>query len=173
MHKYFRFNSSIEREMWSTKLSQIEKLTLGACASRKCCHMRQKMINGLAYKTNDWKERLPTLLKKLPNLKEIILLGGFCDDEVISLVGKYCDRLKLETIRICCDATEYTDPENLTDDGICEFIERVSGQYEIKDQNGLQNIQPAALAHIDLADCHYPNITAKSLSVLEIGFLLK
>ena len=167
-NEYFKVTSEVENEMWNYKLSQVEKLTLGASSSRKCCHMRQKMINGMAYKTNEWKERLPILLKKLPNLKELILLGGFCDDEMICMIGKYCNRLKLETIRICCEVTEYPDAENLTDEGMCEFIERISGVYDLNEEQeeDLLSIQPAALVNFDLGDCYYPYITAMTLSAL-------
>ena len=165
-NEHFKATSDIEREMWAHKLSQIEKLTLGSSSSQKCCRMRQKMINDLAHNTNEWKERLPTLLKKLPNLKEVILLGGFCDDEMICLIGKHCNRLKLETLRICCEVSEYPDPENLTDEGMCEFIERISGVYDLKEDDDLQSIEPAALVNLDLGDCYYPYITAMTLSAI-------
>ena len=165
-NEYFKINSDSEHEMWNYRLLQIEKLTLGASSSRKCCLSRQKMVNGMGYKNNEWKERLPTLLKKLPNLKEIVLLGGFCDDEMICLIGEHCNRLKLETIRICCEVSEYPDPENLTDEGMCQFIERISGVYDLDEEADVLSIQPAALVNFDLGDCYYPYITSMTLSAL-------
>ena len=160
-------NSSFFREQeatWATKLSLVERLTLGT--SRLDDGM--EFENSFRYEANDdeWKMRLAKLLKNLPNLSEIILLNGFCDDDVISLIGKNCDRCKILRIRICCEDFECADPERLTDEGMCEFIDRFSGSYGREGYEIPDGVPPATLTHLDLGDCHYPNITAKTISSL-------
>ena len=151
-------NEDVNDNLWTEKLIQIEELTLGVTNS---------FLSTLYEKyENDWKSRLHRLLKMLPNLSEITLLNGFCDDDVICLIGQHCDRLKLKKIRICCEDFECTDPDRLTDDGLCEFIDRLSGSYSIEGHRNDTDVIPAALVHLDLGDCHYPNITSKTLSNL-------
>ena len=147
-----------QKKGWNFKLSKVKKLTLGTCGTLCSKYGFKYEVN-----ENEWKTRLSRLLKKLPNLSEINLLNGFCDDDVICLVGKYCNRLTVKRIRICCAATECADPERLTDEGMCEFIDRYSGTYGLE---GDSDVPPAVLTHLDLSDCHYPNITAKTLSNL-------
>ena len=151
-------NKDVSDNLWTEKLMQIEELTLGVTNS---------FLSTLYEKyENDWKSRIHRLLKMLPNLSEITLLNGFCDDDVICLIGQHCDRLNLKKLRICCEAFECTDPDRLTDDGLCEFIDRLSGSYSIEGHRNDTDAIPAALAHLDLGDCHYPNITSKTLSNL-------
>ena len=84
-------NKDVNDNLWTEKLIQIEELTLGVTNS---------LLSTLYEEyENHWKSRLHRLLKMLPNLSEITVLNGFCDDDVICLIGQNCDRLKLKKIQ--------------------------------------------------------------------------
>eukprot|EP00088_Acartia_fossae_P047343 TRINITY_DN5131_c0_g1_i3.p1 TRINITY_DN5131_c0_g1~~TRINITY_DN5131_c0_g1_i3.p1 ORF type:complete len:584 (+),score=79.14 TRINITY_DN5131_c0_g1_i3:43-1794(+) len=101
-----------------------------------------------------WKPQLHTLFTKLVNISHLVL-KYFCDDDTLSIVGKFCKNLHYLEIHLL---PETMKDQQLTDEGFEDLI-----QYQVRHPS---------IKEINLKECYSQSVTSRStISLSEIPSL--
>ncbi len=109
-----------------------------------------KDANAFKYEIHDadLKSKLEKVLRKMPNVRHLIL-HNFVDDDVLSMVArinaKSLDTLEIKTFPLGC-----VDDHRLTDEGVCDFVDDIL------------RVKPV-LKQVDFSDVFVSRIQAKSI----------
>jgi hypothetical protein len=72
----------------------------------------------------EWKEKFERLLKNLPLLEKVHLIGDWVDDDCLHSVAKLASK-KLTSLKISNAGREFGDAGCLTDEGIVDFTDEL------------------------------------------------